>query len=552
MTLGAFHITFESFTEKRFKSAATEPYWSGPIDGPECGPEPREWDVHIPIPAMFVNRSAVVEVPHTSVVRTCYTCDGSGQVTCHNCGGSRRVRCSSCGGDGRVRRTRTVTETDSQGRTTTRTETYTESCGRCGGDGRVTCSTCGGTGVVTCSTCNGARRLRQFKNLNIVWTNHVSEEVIEKSDLPDELVSGAQGTVLLKEEEDRVSEMPEGAGGPFRGTTRVNTEVHRAANRLLRSHRFPQSETLHRQRLVVRGVPVHEAHYAWGKETRRFWVFGLEEQVYAPSYPLSILRIAGVTAAGLAAVGLVVAMIITVGSQPDSASKPIPTYRPSLATLAEPPSPPPRAEPLPPPPPPPLLSASAAPPKPAPGKAVVELRTEPAGVEVLLGKRKLGRTPLHVSIAARPAGSCKGGTCSGGRCSGSQCWGGICADTCIGARCRSGTCDGATCEGASCPKGYRCIGVRCTGRTCSGGTCDRLGCENQQCYGEAPGRVCMGGTCRHSPCLGESCVGGICTGGNCEPVTELTFTREGHEDRKLEIGPSDASVHELRLDREPP
>ena len=93
----------------------------------------------------------------------------------------------------------------------------------------------------------------------------------------------------------------------------LRSDVHDVANELIRSHRFPRDVKLHRQRLTARGVPVLEVHYQWGKETRRFWVFGLDRQVYAPSFPLSIARLAIVASAVVAAVGLVVALVLSAG-----------------------------------------------------------------------------------------------------------------------------------------------------------------------------------------------------------------------------------------------
>lgn len=537
-TSGAFHVVFQSFTEKRAKGPAHEPYWNQPIDGPESGPEPESWDIYVQVPGQFINHVIALEVPHTAVVKTCFQCRGRGEVTCSGCGGSGRNTCSRCGGDGRVQESRMVTERDSQGNSTTRWESYTTTCSTCGGSGRVTCSTCGGRGEVTCPTCSGARRLKHFKRMTVTWTTHVADQVIEKTELPDDLVSGAQGTVVHQEEEDVIRQQAEGGGGPFRGVLRVNQDVHRTANELIARHRFPSEEKLHRQRLIVRGVPVHEAVYTWGKTTRKFWVYGLDEQVHAPDYPLSVIRIS-LAAAGVAAVVGGVAYALCAVSE----SSPRPAYLPpplpsAVVTAAE--TPPVIAAP---PAPQPLASASGAPPRPRAGQAIIELRTAPAGVEVLIGNKPRGKTPLFLAIPSKSAGPCKGGRCAGGTCTGGKCWGGMCADKCIGAECRGARCDGTSCEGSTCPKGYRCSGDECGGRMCTGGSCDHDRCIHQQCYGS----TCVGGVCAGDPCQGGSCTGGTCSGGTCEPVTTLVLRREGAVDKSVQVGPSDGPVVEERL-----
>lgn len=79
--------------------------------------------------------------------------------TCGNCGGSGKVSCSSCGGSGvkheRVHVRDNITySTDSHGnrRELSRTPVYEErsyKCVNCSGTGRVVCNPCSGTGLIT-------------------------------------------------------------------------------------------------------------------------------------------------------------------------------------------------------------------------------------------------------------------------------------------------------------------------------------------------------------------------------------------------------------------
>jgi len=551
---GAFDVVFASFTESRRVELTEEPYAGGGVDGPENGAAPAPWDIPAQMPPRFTREHRVaIRVPHTEVVRTCHRCGGNGKLTCAECGGSGKVRCSSCGGDGRVSRSRTVTETNSQGQTTSRTEHYTESCWSCGTTGRVGCSRCGADGKITCGTCEGMGRLRHFALLHVRWSTRTSSEQIERTDLPDNLVALAGGDEIHREEEARIEpgRGGESGGGPYRGVAvRVNADVEAAANRLIDLHRIPEGDKLHGQRLVVRAVPVYEARYHWGHEVRRFWVYGKDRRVHAPQYPISRLRVAG-AALGSVAVPATLAVSLALGKRPDP-----PVYDEPPSTLAAPVSPtsiPMPVRPPPPPPPPPLAHAKGSRPAAPAGKAVIELRTDPPGLEVLVKGRKVGVSPLFLTVDAKSGGPCSGGTCTGGTCSGGTCVGGSCSGgscasgdvmcsggSCAGGMCAGGTCSGQRCEGATCPAGYRCTGAECSGGSCAGAMCSGGMCAGAVCAGGS----CVGGSCVGGSCSG-ACTGGSCTGGGCEPVTEVKL-RGAAGERRIEVGPSDGALIEVR------
>jgi hypothetical protein len=300
---GAEHVIFQSFVERRTTVQAHDPHRGGDVDGPERGAAPEAWAMPLAAPATWTDARGSCEVPHTAVVRACHGCGGSGHVACSACGGTGTVTCGSCGGSGTITTTQTVTHTDANGMTTTTTEQHTQSCSCL--IGHVTCSSCSGGGRHTCSTCSGARALKHYVRLDVVWRTHTTDAILEKTDLPDHLVREADGVLEYGEEEDRIEPRVGGGGGPFRGgETRVNEEVNAAANALIAGHAFGPEERVHRQRLVVRGIPVHEARYRWGRRTLRYWVYGLQRRVHAPDFPVSLSRVGLVILAVVAVVGL--------------------------------------------------------------------------------------------------------------------------------------------------------------------------------------------------------------------------------------------------------
>ncbi|MDC3960364.1 hypothetical protein [Polyangium jinanense] len=418
---GAFDVVFQSYTETRVPEETHEPYAGGPVDGPANGRAPGPWEILLQMPPLFTQEHRViVRVPHTDEVRTCYRCTGAGRVTCSTCSGGGRVICSHCGGDGRTTETRTTTETDAQGNTSTRTETYTSTCSGCWGSGRVTCATCGGSGKVTCGPCAGLGRLCHFRRVHVCWSTRTNSRQIEKTDLPDELVGLAGGDVIHSEEEARIEpgRGGEGGAGPYRGAfTRVNADVEVAANALIASHVFPENEKLHGQRLVVRAVPVYEARYRWGKETRTFWVFGTDRRVHAPRYPVSPWRVGGAVLGGVS----VPAALVGANLLGQTAPPPPPVPESRIEVVAPPVLPEPPPIPAPPPPPPELVKAKGPRPNVTAGKTVIELRTDPPGLDVFVGGKKLGVSPLWITIPSKGAGPCKQGKCALGRCTDGAC-----------------------------------------------------------------------------------------------------------------------------------
>ncbi len=168
----------------------------------------------------------------------------------------------------------------------------------------------------------------------MTWKTTVSDKIVERTDLPDHLIGGAQGEIIHGEEDDRLEPIAAAAtsGGPYRGTGgRVNAEVNEECNRLLQSHRFSGGTKLWRQSLHVRAVPVYEAKYRWGKATRRFWIFGNDQQVHAPDYPLSIQRVAAAIAIPLAVV-LGGGALFLIATAPD---RPPPPHYPAVQSSPE-------------------------------------------------------------------------------------------------------------------------------------------------------------------------------------------------------------------------
>ena len=66
------------------------------------------------------------------------------------------------------------------------------------------CGTCQGRGQVPCEVCLARGQLKWYIRLTVSWKTHKSEEIIERTALPDELVKTAQGAIVVQEQQTRV------------------------------------------------------------------------------------------------------------------------------------------------------------------------------------------------------------------------------------------------------------------------------------------------------------------------------------------------------------
>lgn len=262
--LTALHYTLETFCESRRTGYVHEPYRGGPVDGPQNGPAPPPWQMHCVANTMFSTHEKKMEVPHTATVMPCHACDARGYHVCWRCHGIGHTRCDNCNGSGQ-RHTQ-----DPHG------NPIVQMCHHCHGDGRERCHTCGGDGRITCDECDGYRNIKSYIQLTVTFTNHKVDHIIERSDMPDELVRHVSGDIIFEQVLPQVWPI----------TAYPVPEINDNSVRLVNQHKgaFPNERQL-QQRQQLRAVPVTEAHYEWNDVKTRFWVYGLEKKVEAPDYP---------------------------------------------------------------------------------------------------------------------------------------------------------------------------------------------------------------------------------------------------------------------------
>nr|XP_060615879.1 protein SSUH2 homolog [Anolis sagrei ordinatus] len=89
--LNTYRYRLETFTESRFASWKSEPYWDEEVDSPQNGAAPLPWDLRADVPDMFKDKIMMIKVPHTSSITGCPVCECSGRKTCTLCWGHKTV-----------------------------------------------------------------------------------------------------------------------------------------------------------------------------------------------------------------------------------------------------------------------------------------------------------------------------------------------------------------------------------------------------------------------------------------------------------------------------
>ncbi|XP_066302911.1 protein SSUH2 homolog [Branchiostoma lanceolatum] len=257
----AHHYTLETFSEKRWTEMTHTPFTGQCVDSREYGTPPDKWNVPQDPPALFQDDTRSVEMQHTASVRDCHNCDGSGKLNCPECESRGHVMCRRCDG------TRVVAEGPND---------QPCPCHECVGTGVVACSDCNGSGWGNCDCCQGHGQLKHYEQLNIEWKTHVSDHIVERSPLPDDLMKTVSGKQIFRDERFRVFPL-----------ANVDAEIIEHSNRLVQEHNTAHAgpdERIHMQRHTLTTKPVAEATYTWNGTAYTFYIYGSERRVFVPEY----------------------------------------------------------------------------------------------------------------------------------------------------------------------------------------------------------------------------------------------------------------------------
>jgi hypothetical protein len=304
-----YRYILQSYTESRTTSYVSTPY-QGQVITNTGVPPPQPWDIPVPPSVLFNNEVRNVEIPNTAHVENCTTCNGVGTKMCWHCSGRGTKQCFVCSGSGRTMRM--VTDSphhehhnhhdhhhDPHGGHHTHDHHHhhggahheSQPCGHCIGTGFVICETCQRTGRVTCNTCRGSGKLKWFLQLTVTFTNNVDDFLKNTSSytppngkeaerIPDDMIRDCLAQNTFSEQNVRV----------FPISHHDDADVNRASERLINDHNAKFATVrLIAQRQDVNIIPVTVCNYTYKNKPHTFHVYGLDHQVYAPSYPNKFL-----------------------------------------------------------------------------------------------------------------------------------------------------------------------------------------------------------------------------------------------------------------------
>ncbi|XP_075218578.1 protein SSUH2 homolog isoform X2 [Lycorma delicatula] len=258
----AFLYRLETFTERRESAWSFVPFNGNcEVDGSENGEAPLPWDIEVLPKALFESEVKSLRVPHTSSVKACHRCAGTGHIQCPECRAKGWIRCLTCNGEG--------------------FNSEQEICVHCRvsrhGFGRQDCFKCKATGKLPCPPCESSGLILCFIQLTITWKTNVSEKIIKKICIPEKFIQMSKGKEIFLEEGERVSpleDLPD------------EEEICVSSANFIEKHSILYSDQkflAQRQRVSV--VPIADITYEWKGKEGQFFVYGIDNKIHAPDYP---------------------------------------------------------------------------------------------------------------------------------------------------------------------------------------------------------------------------------------------------------------------------
>uniref|UniRef100_A0A914ECH1 Protein SSUH2 homolog n=1 Tax=Acrobeloides nanus TaxID=290746 RepID=A0A914ECH1_9BILA len=181
----------ETFAEERYIKEVQEPTNSS-TQRISAEPPPYEpfniWSVPIFPRSDFIEETEKQEIPGSSEIKSCQTCNTIGLVQCWVCSGTGRKRCMGCWGSGKVKR-----EDE---------EEYIP-CSSCRSNGYIVCYSCNGMGRKNCKECKGNGHLRHFRQLIVKFVVEKSQ-FFTNNQIPEKKLEYAISKELFSEKREFV------------------------------------------------------------------------------------------------------------------------------------------------------------------------------------------------------------------------------------------------------------------------------------------------------------------------------------------------------------
>ncbi|CAD6194230.1 unnamed protein product [Caenorhabditis auriculariae] len=310
--------TLESYTEARSTSEVTEAVNMAAfadMGGPSSS-HVNPWDYEVLPAQIFADQVRVLEMPGTSMINPCSTCNSDGTTHCFHCRGYGTDKCSFCRGTGMKSgvahpavythpMVATFPHADlSRGYASSSTAMVRQGsnsyglgtpmhfmsktgvpppgigthdlCYMCHGRGVKECHHCKGGGKKPCTACNGTGSVRTYTRIKIYFKNERSE-FFSESEVPQKLLYHATGKEIFAEEQPYVLPI-----------TKYPLKEINDASRMFCAQHLQKCLGVCRvikQRHQLTAIPVCKAHYVMGSEKGFFYVYGTQKMCYFPNFP---------------------------------------------------------------------------------------------------------------------------------------------------------------------------------------------------------------------------------------------------------------------------
>lgn len=318
------HYAMESFTEMRSTNKAVEGVTLGQFlqqqqstsGSPNAGLNP--WDYAMDPPEDFVEQVKVLEMPGTSELMACHSCNAEGLTHCFHCRGYGTDKCTCCRGTGMkagVAHPAIYTHPmvaafphsdlsrgyPSSGTAVVRPPSgalaygvgtpvhfmtragvpppgigHHDLCHFCQGRGIRECSRCKGHGKKPCSACGGNGSIRTYIKLRVQFAVEHSD-YYSPCEIPEKMLSKVGGQVIMSECQPYILPLKKYPVQQINEISRQMCAAH--LQKCIGRCRIIK------QRHLLEAIPVAKVYYQLGSREGIFWIYGVEHYCYVPHYP---------------------------------------------------------------------------------------------------------------------------------------------------------------------------------------------------------------------------------------------------------------------------
>ncbi|CAF0866956.1 unnamed protein product [Brachionus calyciflorus] len=309
-SFNCYRYVLQTFTESRKASYTCQPYnpYYMEANGYNFGCD-NPWNVRVKPKKLFSDEIVKVEIPGTSYIENCDTCQGHGSRTCEKCRGNGKKTCNICKGSGYSdfgmdcssydNLKNTYNDSYNNGYENYRTQYQIQSlrnqyynyrnvynssnfnnypmdhiyCIQCNGKGSVTCNDCD-NGEINCQPCNSTGKVRWYVEMEVIFETFEDELIDNKAQISEDIIFDCCPKQIYFEQSVNLKPIKDN----------VFFRFNRQSKNLINTHlsKFSFCKII-AQRQSVYLIPITGGYLR--NKSESFLIYGTERKVYFPNYP---------------------------------------------------------------------------------------------------------------------------------------------------------------------------------------------------------------------------------------------------------------------------